>query len=159
MPSSTRYASAFKRHLSYFDRDGNGIVTFGESLRASLALGLDFPVALISSIGLPLLYGNAGLLYSNINVQHVKTERTMLEDVKLRQASYSRADLLQLASGSGWIDWFHVLSLWGLAADNSGRVSSDDVSLFQRGQLLPELERRRRDRSNVLPLLRGGPIS
>lgn len=157
--ASRNYPTAFKRHLSFFDHDANGTITFTDSLKASLSLGLNFPVAVVAIIGFPLLYGNTGFLSTSVDVSNAKPERTQLEDLKLRQDSYSRADLMQIAQGLDWINWMHILGMWALAAGNDGRVSSGDVALFQKGTLLHDLVRRRRDRSNVLPLSRGGPYS
>ena len=51
--------------------------------------------------------------------------------------------------------------LWALAADvKSGLLHGGDVELFTKGDVLKEVaERRRNSREQVLPLLRGGPIS
>lgn len=56
-----------------------------------------------------------------------------------------------------------MFNLWTLAADSrTGLVSKRDFELFQKGELLEELKRRRRvrrpDGANVLPFVRGGPI-
>ena len=61
----------------------------------------------------------------------------------------------------GWVDWLHVVNLWTLAAEKeTGLVSKRDFELFQRGQLLDDLARRRRTGRGqwVVPLVRGGPI-
>ena len=52
------------------------------------------------------------------------------------------------------------MGVWALAADvKTGRIEGEDIVAFQKGTLLKEIERRRKDRSQVLPLWRGGPIS
>lgn len=159
MASSNMYGSPFRRHISFFDLDRDGVIWPYESLRGLLAVGFDFPVACVGAMSLPILYGNTGFFRLGINIAEIKTLRTQLEDVKLNQSSYSRAELLNLVQDAPLMDKIHITGLWGLAADRAGQVSRSDLTLFQRGELLPELERRRRSRSEAIPLYRGGPIS
>jgi len=157
--------TAFQRHLSFFDRHGRGTIRPYQSLRSALALGLSLPVAVMCATGIQILYGNAGLW--NLGAVHPESvppsqQRTMLEDVPLEtgKSSFSRRDIVALAQGRGRMDRVHVLGLWALAADPNGLVTRSDVELFRRGELLPELERRRSaGRRDVIPFMRGGPGS
>jgi len=153
------YASSFKRHISYFDLNKDGIIRPGESLKGLLGLGLDFPAAVMCTLGLHVLYGNSGWFRHIIDVKSIKHEPTMLENVSVEQKSHTRPEVQKLAWGRGWTDKIHITGLWFLAANNDGFVSSSDISLFQKGALFPELAKRRRTRDDVLPLWRGGPIS
>ena len=155
------YESAFRRHLSFFDRSKSGTIHYLDSLRGNLSLGLDFPVALVLSIGQHLVHGNVGLLgLRGIRVHDVKSNRTMLRGLVPSQhggmeEGYTRT-LLDAMKGKGLSE---KISVWALAADSSGRVSVRNVGLYQKGKLLPEIERGRKYRNDVLPFLRGGPIS
>lgn len=74
--------------------------------------------------------------------------------------SYTCSELVQLAAQNGWAGRADAVGLWALAADvGTGRIEGRDVVAFQRGTLLRDIEARRKDRSQVLPLWRGGPIS
>jgi len=160
MASTKRYPTAFKQHISYFDLNNDGVIRPGESLKGLLGLGYDFPAAVLCTLGLHLLYGNSGWLRHLIDVKRIKSEPTMIEKASIDQKQHTRLDVQRLAWGYGWTDKIHITGLWFMAADNEGLVSSSDISLFQKGELLPELARRRRySRQNVLPLWRGGPIS
>lgn len=158
---ATTTSSPFLRHLSFFDRQSTGTITPLDSLRGCLSVGMDFPVSVIAMCGLHMLYGTAGFLsLTRIDISRVQQRRTMLEGFALRKEYYTRDDLAKAAKGMNWTDWGHVMSLWTLASDSEGRVSKGDVAAFQRGEILDVLERRRKDnRSDVLPFLRGGPIS
>lgn len=160
------YSTPFKQHLSFYDRDGDGLIYFGDSLRANLSLGLDFPVALVGAIGIQSIYGNTRPFLSGpfnvIEIDRVSSERNMLEDVDLLSIPSDGIERKALVASSGantLLDRMHVMGLWALAADKQGRLSSNDIRKFQKGTMLFELEKRRKDRSDVLPLRRGGPIS
>jgi len=156
----------FQRHLSFFDHNKDGIISPSDSLHAALSLGLDFPVACVWSLIVPLLYGNR-TLYTHVHVPSIPqpNQRTMLEHFPLQQnkEAYTRQEITAIATKetNDWINWLHVFNLWTLAADaRTGLVSKRDFELFQKGELLEELRRRRMVRSagNVLPFVRGGPI-
>lgn len=166
MPASQ---NPFQRHLTFFDHNRDGVITPHDSLHAALSLGLDFPVACVWSLIVPLLYGNSGSFYTSVHVPSIppSKQRTMLEHFPLSptKATYTRQEITAIASKEtkDWIDWLHVFNLWTLAADrNTGLVSKSDFESFQRGELLEELRRRRmvraRDDGNVLPFVHGGPI-
>lgn len=176
MSGRRRYDTAFLQHLSLFDRDGDGLITFAESLRGNLSLGLNFPVSLAMSIGQQVVYGNAGTLHLTIDISRVKSRRTMLSDMNTEPPSarkehdegalatgHSRTMLLDHCRSGTLLDRIHVRGLWALAADASGIVSAEDVRDYQQGSLLWRLEARRKFRdaqdSNVLSFFRGGPGS
>ena len=165
----------FQRHLLHFAAPNSTKITLLSSLRASLALGLDFPVALTLSIGLRILYAPFPYL-SPVDIPSIPQSswRTQLEDAKLTVDTYTRADLLHLYHSSAKynrsdpltrsVDTMHVISFWAMTADvGSGLVSRRDVERFQAGEWEGEVVRRRRSRrrgeGDVLPLWRGGPIS
>lgn len=162
-----RYTSPFQRHLSFFDRDNDGFVYFGESLRGNLAIGLDFPVAFGMAMGVHTIYGNTGsALYGpfrGIEISQVRARRNMLEKVQLQDVpknGMGRKTLVAAAYPVGILDSMHVNGLWALAANKSGTISAQDIELYQKGIAFYELEKRRKDnRDHVLPLYRGGPIS
>lgn len=156
------YSTAFKRHLSFFDRNNDGLITLGESLRGNLALGLNFPVSVLFTIGQQLLYANTGFLgRTTIEIQHVKKERKLLEGVQVEpRKSHTRAELWDAVRERGWSEKANLIGLWVLAADaKTGLLKGEDVRLYQKGELLPVLQKRRSTREDVLPFWRGGPIS
>jgi len=167
--------SRFQLHLLHFAAPNSTKITLLSSLRASLALGLDFPVALTLSIGLRILYSPFPYL-SPVDIPSIPQSswRTQLEDAKLTSDTYTRADLLDLYHASPKynrsdpltrsIDTMHVISFWAMTADvDSGLVKRADVERFQQGEWEGEVVKRRRSRrrgeGDVLPLWRGGPIS
>lgn len=163
-----RYHSPFQRHLSFFDRDSDGFIHYGDSLRGNLSIGLDFPVAAVMAFGYHLVYGNSGSIllgpFRAIEVAKVNARRNMLEKIDMRDISevgLSRKRLVDMAQPSTFLDRMHINGLWAFAASTrSSMVSKSDISKCQQGTLLWELaERRRENRDHVLPLWRGGPIS
>ncbi|KAJ8603392.1 hypothetical protein MRB53_042159 [Persea americana] len=153
------YKTAFQRHMSYFDRNQDGLIYPLECLRSSLALGLNFPASCALAFGLQCLYVNSNYLRLGVKVSDIKNERTQLETAKFDEASYSRAQLLQLVKDKSYVEKAHIYMLWNLAADRTGRVSAEDLKSFQDGHLLYDIEERRRNRSDVLPFSRLGPFS
>lgn len=169
-PSNWRaYDTPFKRHLSFWDLNNDGFIYFGETLRGNLALGLDFPVAFIGAIGIQTMYGNTHPFFfgpfNGIEIARVprSSERNMLESIdasRLPGKGLDRTTFIQMSRANGLVDWMHVYGLWALAANRqSGLIGPSDVRSFQKGTMLYDLEKRRKDRSDVLPLTRGGPIS
>lgn len=160
-----RYQTPFQRHLSFFDRDNDGFIHFGESLRGNLAIGLDFPVAVGMAFGYHLIYGNTRPFFfgpfNPIEIARVTSQRNMLEHVKLEDVparGMGRRTLVAASYPESLIDKVHVWGLWNFAATREGLISAHDIDLFQQGVMLYELEKRRRDnRNHVLPLYRGGP--
>jgi len=165
-----RYSTPFQRHLSFFDRNDDGFVHFGEALRGNLSIGLDFPVALIMALGYHIIYGNTRSTlfgpFNPIEIAKVHTSRDMLESIDVEDLparGIPRKDLVRFAQPSGFMDRAHVNGLWAFAANRQGFISAHDIRLYQQGVMLYELARRRTEikdnRDNVLPLYRGGPIS
>ncbi|KAF1818755.1 uncharacterized protein K489DRAFT_374108 [Dissoconium aciculare CBS 342.82] len=160
-------SAPFHRLLSYYSnrsqKPDNETVRLGDSLRGNLALGLDFPVALGVAIGRHLFLRNVSWLSLDIHIPRVGWKTTPLEGVKVdEKRDYSRAEFLNVVRQTkGWFGVLDALGLWALAADcRTGRISGEDVVGFQRGTLLHRVEERRKiGREQVLPLVRGGPIS
>lgn len=153
-------STPFKTHLSFFSHPPTGLITLPSALRASLALGLNFPVSCLLSVGLPLLYGNTGFLSSQVNIEGVKVERPQLQSLGDPMGrAYSKGELLEQVKRDSWVDWGHVLMFWNLSADERGMVSADDVRGFQKGTVCYALAERRKSRDDVVPFSRGGPFS
>lgn len=74
---------------------------------------------------------------------------------------YTRSELwTKTREEKGILAAFDAFGVWSLAADvKNGLISGADIVAFQRGTLLHEVEKRRKNREQVLPLSRGGPIS
>lgn len=162
-----RYQTPFQRHLAFFDRDNDGLLHFGESLRGNLAIGLDFPVAVVFALGYHTIYGNTRPFFfgpfNPIDIARVDTQRNMLEQIRLEDVplrGMGRQTLVAASYPRGFMDRMHVNCLWAFAANRQGYISAQDIELYQQGIMLHELEKRRKDnRDHVLPLYRGGPIS
>lgn len=123
---------------------------------------MNFPASCMLGAGLPLLYGNTGLLRSQVDIGKVSVERPQLQAMgePPKDATYSRAELLEAVKTDSWINWMHILQIWNLSADvRTGLVSGKDLAIFQRGELMPVLAERRKSRDEALPFLRGGPFS
>ncbi|KAI9686553.1 MAG: hypothetical protein M1822_003564 [Bathelium mastoideum] len=167
MANSNKPSPAFLQHLSFFASSQQpNIITFTSALKSSLALGLNFPVSCILSLGLRALYSPSWLLLSPPNLQKLGTNHTQLEQAELTQSTYTRRELQGLVPSNSslldhLIDRGHVLGLWVLAADTrTGLVKREDVEEFQKGTLMQRLaERRKTGRNDILPFYRGGPIS
>jgi hypothetical protein len=154
----------FHRLLSFYSNRNSSdsqTIRLQDSLYGNLALGLDFPVALAIAIGRHLFLKNTGLFSLSIHVPSVSTKNTLLEGIDVEEKrSYSCSELVSLAGRNGYMSQADAAGVWALAADvHTGRIEGEDVVAFQKGTLLKEIEKRRKDRSQVLPLLRGGPIS
>ena len=158
----------FQRHLSYFDYSHTGLITIPSSVRACLSIGLNFPASCMFALGMQCIYGNTGFLgLRGIRVSSVPAnkQRTQLQDVPTGKtaagtapAIYDRAGIMSLVHGRSMMDKIHAVGFWALAANREGFVSARDVELFQKGEVLPALnERRRESREDVIPFLRGGP--
>lgn len=163
--SSTTQTPPFHRLLSFYSNRSptpdTQTIRLQDSLHGNLALGLDFPVALAIAFGRHLFLRNTSLFSLNIHIPSVPTKQTLLEGLPIEEKKlYSCSELVNLAGRNGWTGQADAVGVWALAADvNTGRIEGADVVAFQRGTLLREIEARRKDRSQVLPLWRGGPIS
>ncbi|EAT77238.1 hypothetical protein HBI56_180050 [Parastagonospora nodorum] len=161
--------TAFQRHLLFFSTPTQPPrLTFLSGLRAGVSLGLDFPVAVILSLSLKLMYAHFPYLLSTINIEKIPrtSHRTQLSDAKLSKQEYTCSELLALlgpGTGNGFIkhkiDQGHVVGFWTMAANaRTHKVSREDVERFQQGEWEDAVVKRRRGRDDVLPLWRGGPI-
>lgn len=161
-----RYQTPFQRHLSFFDRDNDGFIHFGESLRGNLSIGLDFPVAVGMAFGYHVIYGNTRPFFfgpfNPIEISRVTAQRNMLEHVQLEDVparGMGRKTLVAASYPENFLEKVHVGGLWSFAANRQGLISAQDIELYQQGIMLYELEKRRKsNRDHVLPLSRGGPI-
>lgn len=166
MQTIQSYPTPFKRHLAFFDRDNDGFIYLGESVRGWLSLGLNFPVSVVMAMGMQVMYGNVGPpLYGplrGIEIKNVRNERYMLQRLTVidgQKGILTRDQLLDTTRKRKYTDQAHVFGIWALAANQCGHLTSHDLKLCQEGLLLPEIEKRRRDRMDVLPFSRGGPMS
>jgi hypothetical protein len=160
----TSQTPPFHRLLSFYSHRNSSdtqTIRLRDSLYGNLALGLDFPVALAIAIGRHLFLKNTGFFSLNIHVPSVSTKNTLIEGIDVEEKrSYSCGELVSLAGRNGLMSQADAAGVWALAADvNTGRIEGKDVVAFQKGTLLRDIETRRKDRSQVLPLWRGGPIS
>lgn len=170
--AATITLTPFQRHLKHFalESDPNRI-TFLSAIRGSFRLGLDFPVALILSIGLRILYSES--IFSAVDIPSIPRhlQRTQLDSPSLsssfndRQKSYSLTDLLGLYRPSphiGFIssilDKAHILSFWSISAQKDLGVTASDLKRFKEGGWEADVVKRRKGREDVLPFWRGGPI-
>lgn len=160
--------TSFQRHIAHFNTTSTGIITPFQSLKTFLSVGFDFPVALVSAFSLPLRYGNCGFLSLNIDVAKIPPAKqpSQLESVSMQKESYDRSEFLALLKDDGrdgWLDRLHMIGYWTMAAatqgSERGRIGKEDIEAIQEGVLMKKLQQRRRDRHDVLPLWRGGPIS
>jgi len=161
--------TAFQRHLLFFSTPTTPPkLTFLSGLRAAVSLGLDFPVAVVLSVSLRLMYAPYPYIFSTINIESIphSLHRTQLSDAKLPKQDYTCSELLALLKFEprrGFIkhkiDQGHVVGFWTMAASaRTHKVSIEDVERFQQGEWENAVVNRRRGRDDVLPLWRGGPI-
>lgn len=167
---SQRTYTAFQRHLLFFATPTNPPrLTFVSALKASVKLGLDFPVAALLSFSLRLLYVPVPYFWSPIIVDDIprSAHRTQLSSATLPKgkSEYTCSELLSLLAddGKGFlkhkIDQGHIVGFYTMAANaRTHTVSRDDVERFQQGEWEKHVVERRRSRDDVLPLWRGGPI-
>ncbi|KAJ8612770.1 hypothetical protein MRB53_037241 [Persea americana] len=155
----------FHKLLAFYSNRSNEpdtqTIRLVDSLRGNLSLGLDFPVALAVAVGRHLWLRNTSLFSFNIHVPSVSVRETLLEGVPIdEKKQYTRAEIVAASAQNGLVGQADAFGLWSLASDvNTGLIKGEDVVAFQKGTLLQKIEERRKDRSQVLPLWRGGPIS
>ncbi|KAL1311075.1 hypothetical protein AAFC00_001284 [Neodothiora populina] len=154
---------AFHRLLSFFAvrsaHPNTTTITFLDSLRGDLSVGLNFPFALALALIRHIVFRNSG--YFSIHVPTVRSTRKLLGGPgAFRIDEDRRYGALELVGAvNGAISKLDAFGVWALAADSQGRVSGRDVRLFQKGEIMEKLvERRRIGRANVLSPWRGGPI-
>lgn len=153
---------AFQRLLSFFatrsSRPNTTTITFLDSLRGDLSVGLNFPLALALALLRHIIFRNAGF---NIRVPNVRTSRKLLGGPGAFKIDESRRyGVLELVNSvDGLMPKLDAFGCWALAANREGRISGSDVRSFQRGEVMEKLvERRRVGRKDVLPFWRGGPF-
>ena len=161
--------TAFQRHLVFFSTPTNPPrLTFTSALKGACALGLDFPVSVILSLGLKLLYTPFNLAGINITDIPQASHRSQLSNVTLPTAKkdFTCSELLRLLDrerNPGFvkhkIDQGHIIGFWSMAASTrTHTVGRDDVERFQHGEWGTAVTERRRNSDEILPLWRGGPI-
>jgi len=159
--------SAFRRLLSFFSSrsssPNSNTITFMDSLRGDLSIGLDFPVAVFLASIRHLVFRNTGWFSLSIHVPTVETSRTLLGGPgKFKvdeEKRYTRSEIMGLAQEGGIVAQADAFGLWALAAESDGKVKGEEIRMFQRGEIMERVASRRKGRDNVLPLWRGGPIS
>ncbi|KAK7192617.1 hypothetical protein DPSP01_006557 [Paraphaeosphaeria sporulosa] len=143
--------TAFQRHLLFFSTPTNPPrVTILSGMRAAASLGLDFPVCVLLGVSLRIMYAPFPNIFSPINIERIprSKHRAELSDARLDQQEYTCYDLLRI-----------LPCFWAMpASTKTHTVSRDDVERFQRGDWADKIAERRRERDDVLPLWRGGPI-
>lgn len=168
--------TAFQRHLIFFSTQTNPPrLTFLSGLRASIALGLNFPVSVLLSLSVRLLYARFPYITSpSIKEIPQSQHRSQLSSAKIpdSKSEYTCSELLSLLQADhglhaeqrkGFlerrINEIHITSLWAIAANTrTHTVSREDVERFQQGEWEEAVAKRRREREDVLPFWRGGPI-
>ena len=161
---------AFHRLLRFFaTRSGSPTkqhITFLDSLRGDLSIGLNFPLALVLALTRHLIFRNTGFLSLTIHIPTCQTKRQLLGGVGAldidESRRYTRSELVAEAGKGhkgGIITQLDAVGLWMLAAHSKdGKVSGKEVRQFQKGEIMEEIAARRRTREDVLPFWRGGPI-
>lgn len=155
----------FHRLLSFYSNRNphdSQTIRFRDSLRGNLALGLDFPVAFGVAVGRHLFLRNVSIFSLNIHVPSVGWKTSPIDGLEVdEKRDYTRSELwTKTREEKGILAAFDAFGVWSLAADvKNGLISGADIVAFQRGTLLHEVEKRRKNREQVLPLSRGGPIS
>jgi hypothetical protein len=162
--------TTFQKHLLFFSTPTNPPrLTFISALKAACALGLDFPVSVVLSLGLKLLYAPFPYISAiNINEIPQSAHRSQLSNVTLPTAKkeFTCSELLRLLDqehSPGFlkhkIDQGHIIGFWSMAANTrTHTVSRDVVEHFQQGEWEKEVMERRCNSDEILPFWRGGPI-
>ncbi|KAK5135140.1 hypothetical protein LTR08_005526 [Meristemomyces frigidus] len=158
-------AGPFHRLLSFYSNRSNSpdtlTIRLQDSVRGNLALGLDFPAALGLAIGRHAWLRNTGFFSLNIHVPSISVKTTLLDGIPIdEKKEYTRSEIVAAARQNGVMGQADAMGLWALASDvKTGMLKGEDIVAFQRGTLLDMIEWKRKDRSQVLPFYRGGPIS
>lgn len=162
----------FQRLLTFFARQSSDksksedTITFLDSLRGNLSLGLNLPLALVLALTRHLVFRNTGFLSLTIHIPSVNSRRSLLGgpgafDVD-HATRYTRRQLVNLTRRGpqgGWTAQADAVGLWMLAARNEdGTVSGEEVRLFQKGEIMERIAERRRGTNDILPFWRGGPL-
>lgn len=161
---TVKMSSPFHRLLSFFAsrsaHPSTSIITFRDSLRGDLSLGLNFPIALFLAVTRHLVFGNAPGW--RVDVPSVRTSRVLLGGPGRftldSERRYGLRELLGATSGAGVSVWLDAVGCWALVARRDGTILGREVEAYQKGEVMEEVVRRRRGRGDVLPFWRGGPI-
>merc|ERR1712093_791908 len=80
LPSTMASNPPFQRLLTFFARRSPKphTITFLDSLRGDLSIGLNFPLALVLALTRHLIFRNTGLLSLTIHVPTVQSRRSLL---------------------------------------------------------------------------------
>jgi hypothetical protein len=167
-----RALSAARSHATSSSTSGSSpairsdTITFLDSLKGDLALGLNFPLALIVSFARHAIFRTGNGRGFQIHIPSVRTSRKLLGSPgSLSFNTEKRYGLLDLLREIGkqrgsLINQLDAFGIWSLAARRvDGKVSGADLVAFQEGTVLESIARRRRGREDTLPLWRGGPLS
>jgi hypothetical protein len=132
-------------------------ITLLSGLRRSLALGLNFPAAVLNTLAIRLLYGSPyNLFLLPVAVRAVRARRTMLEDVPVPPADGGLRGLVHalLVARKGAAVPRRAAHYDGTALDWPA------LDACRKGTFFWDVERRRTypDAGDVLPFWRGGPI-
>ena len=135
-------------------------------MRGDLAIGLNAPLALVLASIRHLVFSNTGLFSLRVYIPTLRTSRLLLGgpgafnvDESRRYTRQELTDLAGTTDKGGLTAKLDAIGLWMLAASSrDGTVSGHEVRLFQRGEIMEHLEKRRSDKSDVLPFWRGGPL-
>ncbi|PSK51717.1 hypothetical protein B9Z65_2984 [Elsinoe australis] len=161
-------SSPFHRLLTFFARrsptPNNQTITFLDSLRGDLSIGLNFPVALFLAATRHVIFRNTGFFSLRIHVPTVQTSRALLGgpekfefDVKRRYGVAELAGEVRRQGGK-WMEVADAVGCWGLVARRDGTVRGEEVRAYQRGEIMEMVAERRKGSGDVLPFWRGGPI-
>jgi hypothetical protein len=158
---------SFHRLLSFFatrsPHPNTSTITFMDSLRGDLSLGLNFPIAVFLATVRHLVFRNTGFWSLTIYVPTVRTSRKLLGGPSAckgldEDKRYGCGDLVSLAKNDGVVAQADAVGLWMLAAEKDGKVKGEEVRMFQKGEIMERIAGRRRGMDNVLPFWRGGPL-
>ncbi|KAJ5021076.1 dolichyl-phosphate-mannose mannosyltransferase [Bipolaris maydis] len=154
--------SAFQKHLLFFSTPTTPPrLTFKSALRAGVSLGLDFPVAVLLSVSLRILYAPFPYFWSPIIVDKIpaSSHRTQLGKCHAStwEDHYTCSELIMVVTQNRPRPHCGILD-HGSKYTRSHTVSKEDVERFQQGNWEDAVVERRRGRHDVLPLWRGGPI-
>lgn len=175
MSSPQPQQTPFHRLLSFFatrsPHPNQSTITFTDSLRGDLSVGLNLPLALVLALARHLVFRTAPIssLLSpdfSIRVPDVRSQRRLLAgpgifDIDAAR-DYSLRELLRVvARGDARVDGggglgrlgalgrrvvplVDAVGVWALAADGRGLVRGADVRAFQKGEVMEGLVERRR---------------
>lgn len=132
--------------------------------RRNLALGLDFPVSLLSSFWQVFFYKQRrrgkkenGKQYDEARLCKA-TLRSIRPFTQASEGARTRSQLLSIVKGVSVNERFHALFLWAVAAEKTGFVEESSLRCYQESSLLYESAQSRNQRTDVIRFTRGCPI-